>query len=81
MSFLLKNSEAYKKDTNLVEIIARLQEIKSLDETQRQLVKGFFNVENNDDDDLALMNGENEDIYYVETLYPIYQEIEKFDRN
>ena len=79
MSFLLTNSEAYKKDKNLVEIIACLQEIKSFDETQRQLLERFFFEEN--DDDLALMNGENGDIYCIDTLYPIYQEFKKLDSN
>ena len=75
MHFIMTKSD-YNLDTKMQDIINNIKE-KNFENNEIDLIKSFFVGDIEEDDELAQMNNDNNIVFGVNNLYPIYLEIEK----
>ena len=75
MHFIMTKSD-YNLDTKMQDIINNIT-AKNFENNEIDLIKSFFVGDIEEDDELAQMNNDNNIVFGVNNLYPIYLEIEK----
>ena len=83
MLFILSQFPSFNAETDLNNVIEKMQQGRELDQIRYDLIKSFIKEDEDEDEEDDIdklndnLNGNNGNGFSVENLYPIYREIEK----